>query len=166
MITKTVENSATDYTGEYLTFVLGKEEYCLDILKVQEIRGYDAMTQIANTPEYIKGVINLRDRIVPVIDLRIKLNLDNISYNELTVVIILNLNGLVVGAVVDGVSDVIVVTKDQVREVPPIFTSVDTKYILGIATIAERMLFMIDIQQLITSKDSKVFEMLASEITS
>src|SRR5512147_1311528 len=100
---------------EFLTFTLGNEEYGIDILKVQEIRGYDAVTTIANSPEFIKGVINLRGIIVPIVDMRIKFNLGNVTYNNLTVVIILNVANRVVGMVVDGVSDVIALTPDQLK---------------------------------------------------
>lgn len=139
--------------GDCLTFTLGTEEYGIEILKVQEIRGYDAVTHIANTPNFIKGVINLRGKIIPIVDLRIKLNQSNVIYNELTVVIVLNLNGRVVGVVVDGVSDVITLTEDQIREVPAIVANIDTKYILGLATFAERMLTLVDIEQLLNNQD-------------
>lgn len=93
--------------NEYLTFRLGAEEYGVDILKVQEIRGYDAITQIANAPVFVKGVINLRGVIVPIVDMRIKFALGDAEYDQFTVVIILNVAGRVVGIVVDAVSDVI-----------------------------------------------------------
>src|SRR6185369_18058551 len=101
-------------TSEFLTFTLGDEEYAIDILKVQEIRGYEPPTMIANAPPFIKGVINLRGIIVPVVDLRIKFNLGKIEYTPFTVVIILNVAGRVVGAVVDAVSDVISLTPAQI----------------------------------------------------
>src|SRR5450830_502246 len=93
--------------NEFLSFQLGEEEFCLEILKVQEIRGYGEITKIANTPDYIKGVVNLRGEIVPILDLRIKLNFKDVEYDEFTVVIILNLEGQNLGIVVDSVSDVI-----------------------------------------------------------
>lgn len=148
--------------GEYLTFVLGAEEYGLEILKVQEIRGYDAVTQIANTPEFIKGVVNLRGKIVPIVDLRIKFNLGKVEYNEFTVVIILNLNGRVVGIVVDGVSDVIALKEEQIREVPSLVTSIDTKYIVGLATIDQRMLILVDIEHLMTSQEMALVDAVAA----
>ncbi len=144
--------------GEYLTFVLGEEEYGLEILKVQEIRGYDTVTQIANTPDFIKGVINLRGKIVPIVDLRIKFNLGKVEYDEFTVVIILNLGGRVVGIVVDGVSDVMALQEDQIREVPTLVTSIDTKYILGLATVEEQMLILVDIEQLMTSAEMELVD--------
>jgi purine-binding chemotaxis protein CheW len=144
--------------GEYLTFVLGNEEYGIEILKVQEIRGYDAVTQIANTPDFIKGVVNLRGKIVPIVDLRIKFHLGKVEYDEFTVVIILNLNGRVVGIVVDGVSDVMALKEEQIRDVPSLVTSIDTKYIVGLATVEEQMLILVDIEQLMTSQEMALLD--------
>ena len=144
--------------GEYLTFVLGNEEYGLEILKVQEIRGYDTVTQIANTPDFIKGVVNLRGKIVPIVDLRIKFHLGKVEYDEFTVVIILNLNGRVVGIVVDGVSDVMALSEDQIREVPSLVTSIDTKYIVGLATVEQQMLILVDIEQLMSSPEMELLD--------
>jgi len=147
---------------ELLTFTLGSEEYGIDILKVQEIRGYDAVTTIANSPEFIKGVINLRGIIVPIIDMRIKFNLGNVTYNELTVVIILNVAKRVVGIVVDGVSDVITLTADQLKPAPEFSSSLDTQYITGLGTVDERMIIVIDIERLMTSRDMDLVEMAAA----
>lgn len=155
-------SKAKSAEGEYLTFVLGAEEYGLEILKVQEIRGYDAVTQIANTPEFIKGVVNLRGKIVPIVDLRIKFNLGKVEYNEFTVVIILNLHGRVVGIVVDGVSDVIALKEEQIRDVPSLVTSIDTKYIVGLATLDQRMLILVDIEQLMTSQEMALVDAVAA----
>ena len=139
--------------NEFLTFRLGKEEYGIDILKVQEIRGYDAITQIANSPEFIKGVVNLRGIIVPIIDMRIKFKLGNADYDQFTVVIILNVSGRVMGIVVDGVSDVISLDMDQVRATPEFGSVIDTKYIMGLGTVDERMLILVDIEKLMASED-------------
>ncbi|SDK30034.1 purine-binding chemotaxis protein CheW [Methylophilus rhizosphaerae] len=144
--------------GEYLTFVLGNEQYGIEILKVQEIRGYDAVTQIANMPAFIKGVINLRGKIVPIVDLRIKFNLGKIEYNEFTVVIILNLNGRIVGIVVDGVSDVRELREEHLREVPALVTRIDTKYIVGLATIEQEMLILVDIEKLMSSSEMELMD--------
>jgi purine-binding chemotaxis protein CheW len=144
--------------GEYLTFVLGSEQYGIEILKVQEIRGYDAVTQIANLPSFIKGVINLRGKIVPIVDLRIKFNLGKVEYDEFTVVIILNLNGRIVGIVVDGVSDVRELRDEHLREVPTLVTSIDTKYIVGLATIEQEMLILVDIEKLMTSDEMQLMD--------
>ncbi len=147
---------------ELLTFTLGSEEYGIDILKVQEIRGYDAVTTIANSPEFIKGVINLRGIIVPIIDMRIKFNLGNVTYNELTVVIILNIAKRVVGMVVDGVSDVITLTADQLKPSPEFSSSMDTQYIMGLGTVDDRMIIVVDIEKLMTSRDMDLVEMAAA----
>jgi len=151
-------NMTKSAAGEYLTFVLGAEEYGLEILKVQEIRGYDSVTQIANTPDFIKGVVNLRGKIVPIVDLRIKFNLGKVEYDEFTVVIILNLNGRVVGIVVDGVSDVMALNDEQIRDVPSLVTSIDTKYIVGLATVEQQMLILVDIEQLMSSPEMELLD--------
>ena len=139
--------------NEYLTFCLGTEEYGIDILRVQEIRGYDAVTRIANAPAFIKGVINLRGIIVPIVDMRIKFGLGKAEYNQFTVVIILNVAHRVVGMVVDGVSDVLTLTAEQIRPAPEFGASLDTKYIIGLGTVDERMLILMDIERLMTSQD-------------
>lgn len=144
--------------GEYLSFRLGAEEYGLEILKVQEIRGYDVVTQIANTPEFIKGVVNLRGKIVPIVDLRIKFNLGKVEYNEFTVVIILNLHGRVVGIVVDGVSDVVALKEEHILDVPSLVTSIDTKHIVGLATLEEKMLILINVERLMSSQEMALMD--------
>ena len=144
--------------NEFLTFTLGREEYGIDILKVQEIRGYDAVTAIANTPEFIKGVINLRGIIVPIVDMRIKFHLGKVEYDQFTVVIILNVANRVVGMVVDGVSDVITLTPDQVKAAPEFGSAIDTQYVMGLGTVDERMLILVDIEKLMTSSDMELVE--------
>lgn len=146
-------------TGEYLTFRLGTEEYGMDILKVQEIRSYEAPTRIANAPEFIKGVVNLRGVIVPIVDLRVKLGCASAEVNAFTVVIVLNVRNRVVGAVVDSVSDVMELNRDQIRPAPTISAAaVNTTYITGIATVAERMLILMDIEGLMSSADMGLME--------
>ncbi len=137
--------------GEYLTFVLGGEEYAVDILKVQEIRGYEQVTKLANSPPYIKGVLNLRGNIVPIIDLRIKFNLEKVEYSAFTITMILNVGGIVVGMVVDQVSDVIALAPGQIKAAPDFSASFDTEYIVGLANVGERMLIVVDIDQLMNS---------------
>lgn len=156
--TKLRENVA----GEYLTFVLGEEEYGIEILKVQEIRGYDTVTKIANTPSFIKGVINLRGRIVPIVDLRIKFNLGKVEYDEFTVVIILNLHGRIVGIVVDGVSDVMDLQTQHIKDVPDLVSNIDTRYILSLASIDERMLILVDIERLMNSEEMQLIDGIAT----
>lgn len=147
-----------EVTKEYLTFTLGDEEYGIDILKVQEIRGYDAVTRIANAPSFIKGVINMRGIIVPILDMRLKFNLGQVEYNEFTVVIILNVAERVVGIVVDGVSDVIALKRSQIRPAPEFGALMDTAYIDGLTTLEQRMVIMVDIEKLITSSEMGLVE--------
>lgn len=138
---------------EFLTFTLGTEQYALDILKVKEIRGYDAVTKIANAPAFIKGVINLRGDIVPIIDLRMKFDIGDVTYNEFTIVIVLQINSRYVGVVVDAVSDVITLGKDDVRPAPEFGVSFDSRYLLGLASVGESMVVVIDIERLISSDE-------------
>ena len=145
-------------SNEFLTFTLGKEEYGLDILKVQEIRGYDAVTAIANSPAFIKGVINLRGIIVPIVDMRIKFNLGKVEYNEYTVVIILNVAKRVVGMVVDGVSDVITLASEQIKPAPEFGSAFDTRYLTGLGTVDDRMLILVDIEKLMGSRDMELMD--------
>ena len=139
--------------GEYLSFTLGEEHYGVDILKVQEIRGYDAVTRVPDAPDYIKGVINLRGTIVPVMDLRLKLRLGEARYDSFTVMIVLNVGQRVIGIVVDGVSDVLPLQQEQIRATPEFGTAVDTRCISGIGTVDDRMLILLDIQTLIDSAE-------------
>ena len=147
--------------GEVLTFRLGAEEYGIDILRVQEIRSYEQPTRIANAPSFIKGVVNLRGVIVPIIDLRLKLGCDSAEYNTFTVVVVLNVRGRVVGAVVDSVSDVLELSKDEIKPAPEMNSSIDASYITGIGAVknsqgekgADRMLILMDIEGLMSSAD-------------
>ena len=134
-------------------FTLGQEEYGIDILKVQEIRGYDPVTRIANAPPFIKGVVNLRGSIVPIVDMRIKFGLGEPVYDAFTVVIILNIFQRTVGVVVDGVSDVIQLEADELREPPEFGSVVETTYIEGLGTKGERMVIIVDIERLMSSDE-------------
>jgi purine-binding chemotaxis protein CheW len=147
---------------EFLSFTLGQEEYGIDILKVQEIRGYEAVTRIANAPEFIKGVVNLRGIIVPILDMRIKFNLGTPTYDDLTVVIILNIAGRVMGIVVDGVSDVIMLSQDQIKPPPEMGTTFNTDYLTGLGTLEERMLILIDIDKLMSSDEMGLIDSAAA----
>ena len=143
---------------EFLAFTLGQEEYGIDIQKVQELRGYDTVTRIANAPEHIKGVVNLRGIIVPIIDMRIKLNLGTPSYDQFTVVIILNMASRVMGMVVDSVSDVITLSPEQIKPAPEMGAVLDTDYLIGLGTLDERMLILVDIDKLMTSAEMGLVE--------
>ena len=147
---------------EFLAYRLGSEEYGIDIQKVQELRGYDTVTAIANAPAFIKGVVNLRGIIVPIIDMRIKFNLGTPVYDQFTVVIILNILGRVVGMVVDSVSDVITLKPEQIKPAPAMGTAVDTDYLMGLGTIEDRMLILLDIDRLMSSSEIGLIEKLAA----
>jgi purine-binding chemotaxis protein CheW len=140
--------------GEYLTFRLGTEEYGIDILKVQEIRGYEQPTRIAGAPAFIKGVVNLRGVIVPIVDLRIKFGLGSAEYNSFTVVIILNIAKKIVGVVVDQVSDVVALASKDIRPAPTFSDAVvESTFIQGIGQVDDRMLILTDIERLLTSNE-------------
>ncbi|MCE0812684.1 chemotaxis protein CheW [Buttiauxella sp. A2-C1_F] len=158
--------NVTKLTGEtvgqeFLVFTLGDEEYGIDILKVQEIRGYDQVTRIANTPAFIKGVTNLRGVIVPILDLRIKFDQDGVEYNENTVVIVLNFGQRVVGIVVDGVSDVLSLTAEQIRPAPEFAVTLSTEYLTGLGALGDRMLILVNIEKLLNSEEMALVDSAA-----
>ncbi|MEO7245002.1 MAG: chemotaxis protein CheW [Rubrivivax sp.] len=153
--------------GEFLTFRLGAEEYGIDILRVQEIRSYEPPTRIAHAPPFLKGVVNLRGVIVPIVDLRLKLGCPDAALNDFTVVIVLNVRGRVVGVVVDSVSDVLELAAGQIKPAPEFGSAVDCSFITGIGTLrqgpgdgaaAERMLILMDIEGLMGSADMGLME--------
>ena len=138
---------------EYLTFRLDREEYGIEILKVQEIRGYEEPTRIANAPDFIKGVINLRGAIVPIVDMRVRFHCPSVAVDASTVAIILSLEQRVVGMVVDAVSDVLSLPDDAICPVPEIDSAIDIDCIQGLATMEERMLILLDIEKLMGHVD-------------
>ena len=147
---------------EALAFKLGNEEYGIKILKVQEIRGYEAVTRIASAPEHVKGVVNLRGTIVPIVDMRIKFKLGTPTYDQFTVVIILNIQDRVVGMVVDSVSDVISLTADQIKPAPDMGGALNTDYLVGLGTVDERMIILVDIDRLMSSDEMGVIDSVAA----
>lgn len=154
--------SAAAMPREYLSFRLGSEEYGIDILRVQEIRSYEAPTRIANAPRFVMGVVNLRGVIVPIIDLRLKLGCSSAQYNEFTVVIVLTVLDRVIGVVVDSVSDVLEIAPDEVKPAPALASSIDAGHILGMGCLkqgdTERMLILTDIQALLTCPEMGLFD--------
>jgi purine-binding chemotaxis protein CheW len=162
MIQNQDHKTGSETGNEFLAFTLGKEEYGIDILKVQEIRGYEAVTRIANAPEFVKGVVNLRGIIVPIVDMRIKFNLGEPTYDQFTVVIILNIGGRVVGMVVDSVSDVITLSAEQIKPAPEMGTALNTDYLIGLGTLDERMLILVDIDKLMSSSEMGLIEKIAA----
>ncbi len=140
-------------SGQYLTLRLGDEDYAIDIMRVQEIRSYEEPTRMANSPIFIKGVINLRGVIVPIVDLRMKLNISKVEYNEFTVVIILNVRGSIVGAVVDAVSDVVTLDAKNIKPAPQFESAIDSRFILGLAQVGERMLIVMNMEALLNNAE-------------
>ncbi|AIA74571.1 chemotaxis protein CheW [Halomonas sp. XH26] len=147
---------------EFLVFSLGEEEYAIDILKVQEIRGYENVTRIANAPDFIKGVTNLRGVIVPIVDLRIKFHLDSVEYGGQTVVIVVNVADRVVGIVVDGVSDVMTLTPEQIKPAPEFGVTLSSDFLSGLGSLEDRMLVLVDIDKLLTSEEMALVDSTSS----
>jgi purine-binding chemotaxis protein CheW len=146
-----------DGTDQFLTFMLAGEEYAVDILRVQEIKGWDAVTNIPNTPEYIRGVMNLRGTIVPIIDMRLRFNLQPMEYGPTTVVIVLKVinesKSRIMGVVVDGVSDVYNIPKEEIKEAPDFGADVHTDFIKGLATVDEKMVIILDIDRMLNTSE-------------
>lgn len=132
---------------EFLAFKLGAEEYGVDILRVQEIRSYEVPTRMVNAPDFILGVVNLRGVIVPIIDMRIRFGMEEVKYDNFTVVIVLNIGRHVLGMVVDAVSDVISLAPEQMRPVPEFSGAIDAGSVLAIGSVAQRMLILLDIEK-------------------
>ncbi len=147
-----MDAAKTTEENEVLSFRLAKEEYAISILKVQEIRGYEEPTLLPSAPACIKGIQNLRGSIVPIVDMRILFKLGEPTYDQFTVVIVLNIKNHVIGMVVDSVSDVVTLEPDQVRPAPEMGTTADGDYITGLGTVGERMLILLDIDRLMSSE--------------
>lgn len=142
-------------TDQYLTFILGNEEYGVNILKVQEIRGWDSATAIPNTPDYVLGVVNLRGLVVPIVDLRQRFSLDKADFGPTTVVVIVKASQSgkerTVGMVVDAISDVYNIGLDDIRDAPDMGSAITTEFISGLTTVDEKMVILLDVDQLINS---------------
>jgi purine-binding chemotaxis protein CheW len=148
-------------TREVLVFILGAEEYGVDILKVQEIRGYEKVTPIPAAPEFLKGIVNLRGTIVPIVDLRVKFALPDPRYDATTVVVILRVAGRVIGMVVDAVSDVVRLAPNDVKQAPQLGSIVDSSFLAGLATQGERMVMLLDIEKLLSAGDMNLLARVA-----
>ena len=154
------ESAAATELREFLAFRLGADEYGIEMLRVHEIRSYERPSRVADAPEFVKGVINLRGVIVPIVDMRIKFSLGEPVYNEFTVVIILNLGKRIIGIVVDGVSDVVSLVEDEIHPAPE-FGTLDTQFLTGVATIDDRMLILVDIERLMSSAEMALVDQAA-----
>jgi purine-binding chemotaxis protein CheW len=151
----TLTQSADDTEGkeQYLSFIIANEEYAVEILRVQEIKGWDSVTEIPNTPPYVLGVMNMRGTIVPIIDLRLRFGLKTVEYKSTTVVIVLKVHAggreRVMGFVVDAVSDVYDIGRAQHKPPPDFGTAVETRFLRGLATVEDKMIILIDIDYLV-----------------
>jgi purine-binding chemotaxis protein CheW len=147
---------------EFLAFTLGAEEYGIDIQKVQELRGYEAVTHIANAPEFIKGVVNLRGVIVPILDMRLRFGLKDPTYDQFTVVVILKVRERTIGLVVDSVSDVSALTAEQIKPAPEFGNAMNVHYLTGIATVGDRMLALLDIEKMLSGEEMGLLAAVAA----
>jgi len=161
-----MNSDTSNLANKYLTFVLATEEYAVDILRVQEIKGWSKVTTIPNTPSYICGVINLRGTIVPIIDLRVRFNLDHLEHGQMTVVVVvkvLSLHGKerTMGVVVDAVSDVYDVAETEIKPPPDFGSVISTEFIRGLATVDDKMVIVLDIDKLLNSKELAIVDSLS-----
>jgi purine-binding chemotaxis protein CheW len=142
--------------SQFLTFSLGQEEYGIELLKVQEIKGYSAITPIPNTPPHIKGVMNLRGAVIPIVDLRIRFGMEAIEYTQFNVIIVINVGTKVMGLLVDAVSDVLNVASEDLRPAPDFGTQADTRFISGMASAGDKVAVLLDLDTLLSDTDVTV----------
>jgi len=152
------DNAHSDAPLQYLAVNLAEEEYGIDILAVREIRGWTPVTRIPQAPHYVLGVLNMRGAIVPILDLRLRFGLAREEYDATTVTVIITVAGRLFGVVVDGVSDVLDVAAADVRPVPDMGTAVDTEYLKGLTSVAERMVLLLDVDKLLQPQDAEMLE--------
>lgn len=148
------KTSYANDTYQFLTFALGQEEYGVEILKIQEIKGFSAITPLPNAPEFIKGVLNLRGTIVPIIDLRKKFSLPEVGYTKFTVIVVVQVQGKIMGFVVDAVSDVLNVAGTDIQPTPDLYGQVDTSFINGLARAGEKLVILLDIEKVLTAAET------------
>ena len=151
-----VENagrSAAGGAGQYLSFFLAGEEYGLEILKVREIIGILPVTRVPRTPQYVRGVINLRGKVIPIIDLRLKLSMEAVEDDRETCIIVVQANSVQMGIVVDKVSEVLDIVESEIEEAPEFGASIDTAYLLGLAMSGGRVRLLLDIERVLTREE-------------
>jgi len=158
LLSSRASDAAVVPTREYLAFRLGEEDYAIDILKVQEIRVFEAVTKLPGAPDYIKGVINLRGLIAPVIDLRVKFGFKEAAYGPFTVVVVLYVHERLVAVVADAVVDVVALTEDEIKPPPEFATSVNVEYVMGLGASGDHMLILLDIEKLVSSQELGLFD--------
>ena len=149
----TVTPGSATTTHQFLTFALGQEEYGVEILKIQEIKGFSAITPLPNAPAYIKGVLNLRGTIVPIVDLRKKFGMPEEAYTTFTVIVVVRVQGQVMGFIVDAVSDVLTVTGADIQPTPDLQGQVDTSFLTGLAKAREKLVILLDIDKVLTTAE-------------
>ncbi len=156
-MTETARVSLAERAGKYLTFKLIEEEYGLEILKVQEIIGIMNVTRVPKMPDHVRGVINLRGKIIPVVDLRLKFGLDSQEDTERTCIIVVQISHgkqqVTTGVIVDEVSEVLDVAEDQIEDAPSFGASVDTEFILAMGKVGKKVIMFLDIDKVLTSRD-------------
>ena len=151
---KTDNPTFTGDTQQFLTFALGGEEYGVEILKIQEIKGFSAITPLPNAPAYVKGVLNLRGTIVPIVDLRKKFGLPGVEYTKFTVIVVVQVQGQTMGFVVDAVSDVLTVTGTDIQATPDLHGQVDTSCLTGLAKAGEKLVILLDIDKVLMAAEA------------
>jgi purine-binding chemotaxis protein CheW len=149
-------------SNQFLTFTLGNEEYGVDILKVQEIKGYSVITRVPRSPEFVKGVLNLRGTIVPVIDLRSRFGLERREYDQFTVIIVVVVLGRAMGLIVDAVSDVLNLPQSEIAETPEFSNRVDTKFIAGMGRAGEKLIILLDVEKLLSTDELQAVEAVSA----
>jgi purine-binding chemotaxis protein CheW len=159
----TVTPGSTGTTHQFLTFALGAEEYGVEILKIQEIKGFSAITPLPNAPAYVKGVLNLRGTIVPIVDLRKKFGMPEEAYTTFTVIVVVRVQGQVMGFIVDAVSDVLTVTGADIQPTPDLHGQVDTSFLTGLAKAGEKLVILLDIDKVLTTAERVAAAQVAAQ---
>jgi purine-binding chemotaxis protein CheW len=154
MSTQSTEQRFTSDIHQFLTFALGQEEYGVEILKIQEIKGFSAITPLPNAPPYVRGVLNLRGTIVPIVDLRKKFGMPEEAYTKFTVIVVVQVKGQTLGFIVDAVSDVLTVTGADIQPTPDLHGQVDTSFINGLARANEKLVILLDIDKVLTAAEA------------
>ena len=157
---KSVETDRAVDQGKFLTFVLSKEEYGIEILKVREIIGVIGITPVPQTPDYLKGVINLRGKVIPIIDLRLKFSMPEDEYTQETCIIVVEVNNAQIGVVVDKVSEVIDIKSKDLEENPQFGQGIDTNFIFAFGKIKEKIIILLDIDKVLSSEESEMIDQI------
>ncbi len=158
-----VKKETSALEGKFLTFVLGKEEYGIEILSVREIIGLMDITIVPQTPDYMKGVINLRGKVIPVIDLRMKFSMQEEAHTQETCVIVVEVNGTSIGIIVDSVSEVSDISGGEIENAPKFGNGIDTSFIMGLGKVKDQIIILLDIDAVLSTDELKMVEELAKD---